>query len=97
MRNPDSIVYLNGQFLPKVEAKLDLEDRGAMFADGVYEVTRYYAGKPFARAAPAHPASNHQICAPKKRAGMASNTDPLRVRRRPFGRPASETRNHYEH
>jgi D-alanine transaminase len=48
MRNPDSIVYLNGQFLPKVEAKLDLEDRGAMFADGVYEVTRYYAGKPFA-------------------------------------------------
>ena len=48
MRNPDAIVYLNGQFLPKTEAKLDLEDRGAMFADGVYEVTRYYAGKPFA-------------------------------------------------
>ncbi|MEX2212502.1 MAG: aminotransferase class IV, partial [Phycisphaeraceae bacterium] len=48
MRNPDSIVYLNGQFLPKADAKLDLEDRGAMFADGVYEVTRYYAGQPFA-------------------------------------------------
>lgn len=44
----DAIVYLNGQFLPRGEAKLDIEDRGAMFADGVYEVTRFYAGRPFA-------------------------------------------------
>jgi D-alanine transaminase len=43
-------VWLNGQFIPRSQAKLDLEDRGAMFADGVYEVTRYYGGKPFAMA-----------------------------------------------
>lgn len=45
---PEAIVYLNGEFLPRGEAKLDIEDRGAMFADGVYEVTRFYAGRPFA-------------------------------------------------
>lgn len=46
----DRFVYLNGQIIPKSAATLDIEDRGAMFADGVYEVTRYYDGKPFAMA-----------------------------------------------
>lgn len=41
-------VYLNGQFIARSAAKLDIEDRGALFADGVYEVIRYYAGRPFA-------------------------------------------------
>lgn len=41
-------VYLNGRFLPRSEASLDIEDRGAMFADGVYEVISYHNGKAFA-------------------------------------------------
>ncbi|NJL32038.1 MAG: D-amino acid aminotransferase [Phycisphaerales bacterium] len=41
-------VYLNGQFLPRSQAVMDIEDRAAMFADGVYEVTHYYRGKAFA-------------------------------------------------
>lgn len=48
MDHGESQVYLNGNFLPRSQAKLDIEDRGAMFADGVYEVVRYYAGHPFA-------------------------------------------------
>lgn len=42
------VVYLNGSFVPRGEAKLDVEDRAAMFADGAYEVLRYYAGRPLA-------------------------------------------------
>lgn len=41
------IVYLNGQFLPKEEARISPDDRGFIFADGVYEVVKYYNGKPF--------------------------------------------------
>lgn len=44
-------VYLNGQYLPKREAALSVEDRGTLFGDGVYEVTRYYGGRPLAMAA----------------------------------------------
>jgi len=40
-------VYLNGEFLPKEEAKISPNDRGFLFADGVYEVAKYYNGKPF--------------------------------------------------
>ena len=40
-------VYLNGEFLPMEEAKISPNDRGFLFADGVYEVAKYYAGKPF--------------------------------------------------
>lgn len=43
-----SIVYLNGHWLPKDQATVSIEDRGFLFADGVYEVTRYYGGKPLA-------------------------------------------------
>ncbi|MEX0774280.1 MAG: D-amino acid aminotransferase [Phycisphaeraceae bacterium] len=45
---PEPVVYLNGEFVPRSAACLDIEDRGALFADGVYEVTRYYAGRPLA-------------------------------------------------
>ncbi|MCC6581332.1 MAG: D-amino acid aminotransferase [Phycisphaeraceae bacterium] len=41
-------VYLNGQWLPVGEAKVSVEDRSCMFGDAVYEVLRYYDGKPFA-------------------------------------------------
>lgn len=43
----EPFVYLNGRVLPKSEACLSVEERGVFFADGVYEVTRYYAGRPF--------------------------------------------------
>lgn len=37
-----SIVYLNGEFLEKSEAKISVLDRGFIFADGVYEVMPVY-------------------------------------------------------
>src|ERR1043166_785061 len=40
-------VYLNGQFLPKADAKISVEDRGFIFGDGVYEVWRVVSGKLF--------------------------------------------------
>ena len=42
-----SIVYLNGQFLQRSEAKLSVDDRGFFFGDGVYEVTRVVRGRLF--------------------------------------------------
>jgi len=41
-------VYLDGRCLPKHEATFSIEERAALFADGVYEVVRYYHGNPFA-------------------------------------------------
>lgn len=41
------IVYLNGQFLPHEQAKVSVDDRGFVFADGVYEVARIYDGHIF--------------------------------------------------
>ncbi len=43
----DEIVFLNGKFLPKEEAKISPNDRGFIFADGIYEVAKYYNGKAF--------------------------------------------------
>jgi D-alanine transaminase len=40
-------VYLNGQFLPRGEAKLSVDERGFFFGDGVYEVTRAIGGRLF--------------------------------------------------
>ncbi len=42
-----SVVYLNGDFLPKDEAKISPDDRGFLLADGIYEVTPFYDGAPF--------------------------------------------------
>lgn len=39
-------VYLNGEFMPRSEARIPVEDRGFLFADGLYEVTPYYGGTP---------------------------------------------------
>ena len=41
------IVYLNGEFVSKEEARISPNDRGFLFADGVYEVAKYYNGKAF--------------------------------------------------
>ncbi|MFQ6045878.1 MAG: aminotransferase class IV [Gemmatimonadales bacterium] len=41
-------VYLNGEFLDKKDAHLSPDDRGFLFADGVYEVIRAYRGRFFA-------------------------------------------------
>jgi D-alanine transaminase len=43
-----SIVYLNGRYLPEEQAVISPLDRGFYFADGVYEVIKYYKGNPFA-------------------------------------------------
>ncbi len=40
-------VYLNGDYLPRSKAVISPDDRGFIFGDGVYEVVKYYAGKPF--------------------------------------------------
>ena len=36
--------YFNGRLLPKVEIKISPDDRGFLFADGIYEVVRWYEG-----------------------------------------------------
>jgi D-alanine transaminase len=41
------IVYLNGRFLPREEAKISPDDRGFVFADAIYEVVRYGASRPY--------------------------------------------------
>ncbi len=38
------IVYLNGSYLPLAEASISPDDRGFLFADGVYEVIYAYGG-----------------------------------------------------
>jgi len=39
-----NIGYLNGDYLPKNEIKISPDDRGFLFADGIYEVVRWYQG-----------------------------------------------------
>jgi D-alanine transaminase len=39
------IVYVNGRYLPRAQAKVDVEDRGYQFSDGVYEVCEVRAGR----------------------------------------------------
>ena len=39
-----NIAYLNGKFIPKNEISISPDDRGFLFADGIYEVVRWYEG-----------------------------------------------------
>jgi D-alanine transaminase len=48
---PLPLCYLNGRYLPLVEARISPLDRGFLYADGVYEVMPVYAGRPFRFAA----------------------------------------------
>src|SRR5690606_14211709 len=41
------LVYLDGRYLPKEEARVSVDDRGFLFGDGVYEVTRAVNGRLF--------------------------------------------------
>ena len=38
-------VYVNGSYLPEIEATVSIFDRGFLMADGVYEVTSVLGGK----------------------------------------------------
>lgn len=40
-------IYLNGEYLPLEKATVSVEDRGFLFADGIYEVVRCYGGRVF--------------------------------------------------
>ncbi|MGH7443984.1 MAG: aminotransferase class IV, partial [Longimicrobiales bacterium] len=40
-------VYLNGEYVDHASALVSVDDRGFLFADGVYEVVRVYGGRPF--------------------------------------------------
>ena len=39
------LVYLNGAYLPRSEARVLVDDRGFVFGDGVYEFTPLYGGR----------------------------------------------------
>jgi D-alanine transaminase len=41
------LIFLNGEFLPRSEAKVSVDDRGFVFGDGVYEVIRAVGGRLF--------------------------------------------------
>lgn len=42
-----AFVMMNGEMVNRSNAKIDIEDRGYQFGDGVYEVIRVYNGKMF--------------------------------------------------
>jgi D-alanine transaminase len=48
MPHSDPIIYLNGGYARKSAATLSVDERGALYGDGVYEVLRFYAGRPLA-------------------------------------------------
>jgi branched-chain amino acid aminotransferase len=44
---PESLIYLDGTWVARSEARVSAFDQGFLFGDGVYEVIRVYKGKPF--------------------------------------------------
>lgn len=42
-----ALVYLNGEIVDERDAVISVNDRGFVFADGIYEVIRIFGGKPF--------------------------------------------------
>ena len=38
------IVYFNGKYIPGEDVCISPEDRGFLFAEGIYEVVRWYNG-----------------------------------------------------
>ncbi|HEX4509805.1 MAG TPA: aminotransferase class IV [Burkholderiaceae bacterium] len=44
---PDTLCYLDGEFLPLNEAKVSVMDRGFLFGDGAYESIPVYGRRPF--------------------------------------------------
>ncbi|MCU0638688.1 MAG: aminotransferase class IV [Candidatus Krumholzibacteria bacterium] len=47
MAREKQTVYLNGEYIDREEASISPEDRGFLFADGVYEVVISYGGRIF--------------------------------------------------
>ena len=43
----EQLAYFNGAIVPMSQAHVGVEDRGFQFADGVYEVVRFYNGRTF--------------------------------------------------
>jgi len=43
----EEIIFLNNQFISKDKASISVNDRGFHFADGVYEMIKFYKNKPF--------------------------------------------------
>jgi aminodeoxychorismate lyase len=41
------IVFLNGQFVPELQAVVPVNDRGFMYGDGLFETMRVCGGRPF--------------------------------------------------
>jgi D-alanine transaminase len=41
------LVFLDGEFVPEDQARVSVNDRGFLFADGIYEVLRVYGGEPY--------------------------------------------------
>ena len=52
------LMYLNGQYLPREQAFIPVEDRGFIFGDGIYEGVRSVGGKMFEWAAHAERMDN---------------------------------------
>lgn len=44
-RNKDVLIYVNGELLPREEAKISVFDSGYLVGDGVWEAMRLYEGK----------------------------------------------------
>jgi D-alanine transaminase len=47
MPEPTQTVYLNGEFLPLIDARISVLDRGFIYGDGVYEVVPVYGRRAF--------------------------------------------------
>ena len=45
-RNENIIIYINGEFYPRNEAKISVFDSGFLLGDGVWEGIRLHNGKP---------------------------------------------------
>ena len=41
------LIYLDGKFVPKSEAKVSVYDHGFLYGDGVFEGIRAYNGRVF--------------------------------------------------
>ncbi|MEM4311477.1 MAG: branched-chain-amino-acid transaminase [Nitrososphaerales archaeon] len=44
MKDKEPLIYLNGKFVPKSEAKISVYDHGLLYGDGVFEGIRSYNG-----------------------------------------------------
>lgn len=68
------LVYLNGQLIDRSEAKLGVDERGVHFADGVYEVVRYFHGKAFTM-------QEHLLRLKRSLDGIGLHYDPAQIAR----------------